>query len=348
MCCCHCFAWCLISLPDTAISQHLFATWFAVLPMWDAAAASQDVPSSTAGSLASVAVSPQQSGASPQHLRAPAPTPISTPLHSATKTRTPASLSLSAESICTAFELAHEQLRTPAVKQSVCSSSYDALSPVVTALSRLNAAASQLRTPSTGSPAVKTTRQVPSVLAAVAQLEAAQQLEGRSKLRLPAQVDNSKFQTPCDSQPAAPLAVAAANLNSVSAHAVPAVTQLANPLFSPAASASRAALTPFFTPLGLEDIRLNSCVTPVAGSKLAWDSSTPLDNGSIQTWRENLAGRLGSPIDGTAVPATPGSGVITVGWRSVTERLQTLRVQLQSAQKKLASTAQVLTACCKH
>lgn len=284
---------------------------------------------------------------SPQHLRAPAPTPVSTPLHSATKRSAPASLS--AESILTAFELAHEQLRTlpaHAKRQPLCSnSSHVALSPVVSALNRLNAATIRLKTPNSGSPAVKTTRQVPSVLAAVAQLEAAQQLEGKSRLRLPAKLDNSKFQTPSDPQNAAPSGFSAGSLNvksAQSAHAVPAVTQLANPLFSPAASGSRTTLTPFFTPLGLEDIRLDSCVTPVSRNNFAWNSITPLDSSSTGKWRENLAGRLSTPgSKGLATPGTPGSGVVTVGWRSVTERLQNLRVQLQSAQKKLASTAQV-------
>lgn len=52
----------------------------------------------------------------------------------------------------------------------------------------------------------------------------------------------------------------------------------------------------------------------------------------------------GHAAGGLMTPSTPGSGVVTRGWSSVTERLQALRVQLQSAQKKLASTAQVSSA----
>lgn len=293
----------------------------------------------------------QKSGASPQQPRAPAPSLACTPMQTpGAKQHTSPTLSLSAESILTAIELAHEQLRSATAgsnSQSACSSSsHVTRSPVVAALGRLTAAANRSNTPfSSGSPAVKTTRQVPSVLAAVAQLEAAQKGDGRCKLPLPAKLDNSRFQTPSGPQIAA--SAAGENSNVKSAHAVPAVTQLANPLFSPSANAS--GTTPFFTPLGMNDMMLDSCITPAGGnvsplySRLAAAvSSPPLDGSSIGKWRENLAGRLNTPVGaGLAAPGTPGSGVVTVGWRSVTERLQTLRVQLQSAQKKLASASQV-------
>ena len=99
------------------------------------------------------------------------------------------------------------------------------------------------------------------------------------------------------------------------------------------------------------DDTMDSCVTPLGGTKSHWNSrlaaisSPPVANSSIGQWRENLAGRLNTPVSGElATPGSAGSGVVTVGWRSVTERLQALRVQLQSAQKKLASTAQVRSA----
>ena len=297
-------------------------------------------------------LSGQQPGTSPQHPRAPAPTPAGTPLHfGATKHCSPQSLSLSAESILIAFDLAHEQLRSAAVvssRQAACSSgSHTTPSPVVTALSRLNAAASRAGTPSSSSPAVKTTRQVPSVLAAVAQLEAAQKGEVGFNFALPAKLDSSRFQTPPVPQAAASSAYTARNSNVAPGHAVPAVTQLANPLYSPGASAARTMLTPYFTPLGMDDT-MDSCVTPLGGTDSHWNSrlaaisSPPVANSSIGQWRENLAGRLNTPVSGgLATPGSAGSGVVTVGWRSVTERLQALRVQLQSAQKKLASTAEV-------
>jgi len=83
-------------------------------------------------------------------------------------------------------------------------------------------------------------------------------------------------------------------------------------------------LTPFYTPASMSSIR-TGLQTPA--SKFAGFGS-----------KQDLAGSLsGSP----AGLATPGSGVVTGDWRSVTDRLQALRAQLQSAQKKLKATSEV-------
>ncbi|KAL0040933.1 hypothetical protein WJX79_010451 [Trebouxia sp. C0005] len=125
---------------------------------------------------------------------------------------------------------------------------------------------------------------------------------------------------------------AAAELESVIQHAAQQLnsggnplfgrSNMANPLFSPAASSPDPMLTPFYTPASMSSIR-TGLQTPA--SKFAFGG------------KEDLAGNLsGSP----AGLATPGSGVVTGDWRSVTDRLQALRAQLQSAQKKLKATSE--------
>ncbi|KAL0055744.1 hypothetical protein WJX82_003991 [Trebouxia sp. C0006] len=119
---------------------------------------------------------------------------------------------------------------------------------------------------------------------------------------------------------------AAAELESVIQHAAQRLksrSNMANPLFSPTAASPDPMLTPFYTPASMSSIR-TGLQTPA--SKFAGFGG-----------KEDLAGNLrGSP----AGLATPGSGVVTGDWRSVTDRLQALRAQLQSAQKKLKATSE--------
>lgn len=255
---------------------------------------------------------------SPQQLRAPAPTPAGTPMQISTRPIFFSSLSLSAESILAAFDLAYEQLRSGSTTRTSRAATHgtdSTPSPVVAALGRLHAAT----TPSSsGSPAVKTTRQVPSVLAAVAQLEATQGFsQGRPRQPLAARAGLTRFLTPADTITRPSSLTVAHQSGTTSSHTVlPAasVTQLANPLFSPSASLAGAMLTPYYTPMSLDDMRLDNCVTPHTRGSSRWrenmagDLSSPAGS-SISEWRGNLTGRLRTPLGvGLAAISTPSAG----------------------------------------
>lgn len=294
--------------------------------------------------------------------RAPHPTP------SASRGGRPCTSScftLDAEDIIAAFSLAHEQLRVTsatAKKQTEAGSQ-----SVATPMSFAPLQSQEAAEADEVSPVVKTTRQVSSVLAAVAELEAAQGVTGKRNVKhpftvgagrfflpssaestpatasgigasrsfLPGSIDRTPankvstqfFQTPgMDAAASAePLATAAATLSHV---ANPLFGQsdtanLANPLFSPLASSPDPMLTPFYTPASMSSIR-TGLETPASRSSLGG--------------KENLAVEFGRSPAGLA---TPVSGVVAGDWRSVTDRLQALRAQLQSAQKKLKATTQV-------
>ena len=273
---------------------------------------------------------------------------------------------LDAEDIIAAFSLAHEQLRVTsatAKKQTEAG-----LQSVATPMSFAPLQSQEAAEADEVSPVVKTTRQVSSVLAAVAELEAAQGVTGKRNVKHPFTIGASRFLPPssAESTPASasgigasrsflpgsidrtpankvstqffrtsgmdaaasaePLATAAATLSHV---ANPLFGQsdtanLANPLFSPLASSSPdPMLTPFYTPASMSSIR-TGLETPASRSSLGG--------------KENLAVDFGRSPAGLA---TPVSGVVAGDWRSVTDRLQALRAQLQSAQKKLKATTQV-------
>ncbi|DBA67536.1 TPA: hypothetical protein ACH3X2_001814 [Trebouxia sp. C0005] len=278
---------------------------------------------------------------------------------------TASAFTLDAEDIITAFNLAHEQLRsTPATARKQAQSPSQAVStPASFLLPRSQEAAGAAADFDEVSPVVKTTRQVSSVLAAVADLEAAQGVSGKHKMARPCTVGTSRFLLPSSAdttlsnrtsvganslfpqssvdrtpaskfstqffQPLAAAAVASANNQATAEAALSSGgnplfgrSNMANPLFSPAASSPDPMLTPFYTPASMSSIR-TGLQTPA--SKFAFGG------------KEDLAGNLsGSP----AGLATPGSGVVTGDWRSVTDRLQALRAQLQSAQKKLKATSE--------
>ena len=296
--------------------------------------------------------------------RAPHPTPSAS---QGNRPCTASAFTLDAEDIVTAFSLAHEQLRsTPATARKQAQSPSQAVStPVSFLLPRSQEAAGAAADVDGVSPVVKTTRQVSSVLAAVADLEAAQGVSGKHKVTRPFTVGTSRFLPPSSAdttppnrtsvganslfppssvdrtpankvstqffQPPAAAAVATANNQATAAAALSSVgnplfsrSNMANPLFSPTAASPDPMLTPFYTPASMSSIR-TGLQTPA--SKFAGFGG-----------KEDLAGNLrGSP----AGLATPGSGVVTGDWRSVTDRLQALRAQLQSAQKKLKATSKV-------
>lgn len=281
---------------------------------------------------------------SPEQPRAPLPTPAGTPpLH-----RLAAStLSLDAHDIANAFSLAHEQLRTsPVTQHRQCR---PAITPLAFALPQAHPAATAGAAAAADeeSPVVKTTRQVSSVLAAVAELEAAQGITGKRVAQhsaCPASKDTNKLLTPVEASttpahrfstrfiqsPAATQAVP----TQTKSMAEPGVSNVANPLFSPVAASLDPMLTPFYTPASMSSIR-TGCDTPTAA----------VANGR----KASLAGIGGKSPAAVATPgsmvSTPGSGVVTGDWRSVTDRLQALRAQLQSAQKKLKATSEVTSGC---
>lgn len=279
---------------------------------------------------------------SPEQPKAPLPTPAGTP---AAQRLAGATLSLGANDIANAFALAHEQLRTSPVTQHKLSRT--AISPVSFALPPAQEAAIAA---DEESPVVKTSRQVSSVLAAVADLEAAQGITGkrlpRRQVSRPVSFAANKLQTPSSANttpahrfttrfiqsPAAPQAAPSQGQSQ----AALGLSQMANPLFSPREASLDPMLTPFYTPASMSSIR-TGCDTPAAATA----SST----------KDSLVGSVtpGSGVRAGVSPAgvgTPGSGVVTGDWRSVTDRLQALRAQLQSAQKKLKATSGVRPACC--
>ena len=270
---------------------------------------------------------------SPEQPDAPLPTPAGTP---AVQRLTASTLSLGANDIAHAFALAHEQLRTtPVTEHRQCR---NAISPVAFALPEAQAAATAA---DEESPVVKTTRQVSSVLAAVADLEAAQGITCKRVARQvtrPITTDTNKLQTAVEENttPAhrfstrfiqSPAAIQAAPSQSTSE---PGLSNVANPLFSPVAASLDPMLTPFYTPASMSSIR-TGCETPAVAVASGGKAS--------------LAGVGGMSPAGVGTPgsvvSTPGSGVVTGDWRSVTDRLQALRAQLQSAQKKLKATSEV-------
>ena len=295
--------------------------------------------------------------------RAPHPTPFAS---QGGRPCTASAFTLDAEDIVTAFSLAHEQLRlTPATARKQAQSLSQAVStPVSFLLPHSQEAAGAAADVDEVSPVVKTTRQVSSVLAAVAELEAAQGVSGKRKVTRPFTVGSSRFlppssmdttpanrtsvgansffppssvdRTPANRvstqffQPPGAAAVASAKSQATAAAALSSVgnplfsqSNMANPLFSPTASSPDPMLTPFYTPASMSSIR-TGLQTPA--SKIAFGG------------KEDLAGHLSRSPAGLA---TPGSGVVMGDWRSVTDRLQALRAQLQSAQKKLKATSQV-------
>lgn len=306
----------------------------------------------------------EEAGVAQDNPRAPHPTPSAS---QGDRPCTASAFTLDAEDIVTAFSLAHEQLRsTPATARKQAQSPSQAVStPVSFLLPRSQEAAGAAADVDGVSPVVKTTRQVSSVLAAVADLEAAQGVSGKHKVTRPFTVGTSRFLPPSSAdttppnrtsvganslfppssvdrtpankvstqffQPPAAAAVATANNQATAAAALSSVgnplfsrSNMANPLFSPTAASPDPMLTPFYTPASMSSIR-TGLQTPA--SKFAGFGG-----------KEDLAGNLrGSP----AGLATPGSGVVTGDWRSVTDRLQALRAQLQSAQKKLKATSEV-------
>ena len=286
---------------------------------------------------------------SPEQPRAPLPTPAGTP---AAQRLAGATLSLDANDIATAFALAHEQLRTSPVTQH--KQSCTAISPVSFALPAAQTAASA---GDDESPVVKTSRQVSSVLAAVADLEAAQGITGkplaRRQVTRPVSFAANKLQTPCTSNttpaqrfstrfiqsPAAPQAAC----SQAQSEAALGLSQMANPLYSPREASLDPMLTPFYTPASMSSIR-TACDTPAVATASGTQASLA---GSVTP---SSGVRVGMSPAGVGTPgsrvATPGSGVVTGDWRSVTDRLQALRAQLQSAQKKLKATSGVRPACC--
>lgn len=282
---------------------------------------------------------------SPEQPQAPLPTPAGTP---ATQRLAASTLCLDAHDIANAFALAHEQLRTsPVTQYRPCR---PAITPVAFSLPQAQAAAAAVAAAANEeSPVVKTTRQVSSVLAAVADLEAAQGVTCKRVTRQvtrPVSDDSQKLQTPVEANatpvqrfstrfiqsPAAPQAAPSQSTAELG------LSNVANPLFSPVAASLDPMLTPFYTPASMSSIR-TGCETPAAADASGGKAS--------------LAGIGGKSPAGAGTPgsmvSTPGSGVVTGDWRSVTDRLQALRAQLQSAQKKLKATSEVrLPTGCYH
>ena len=299
----------------------------------------------------------EEAGVAQDNPRAPHPTPSAS---QGDRPCTASAFTLDAEDIVTAFSLAHEQLRSTPATARKQAPKQSASQPVSTPPSFFLPRSQEAAGVDEVSPVVKTTRQVSSVLAAVADLEAAQGVSGKHKVTRPITVGTSRFLPPSSAdttpsnrtsvgannlfppssvdrdpankvstqffQPPAAAAVASANNPATAAAAGNPLfsrSHMANPLFSPTASSPDPMLTPFYTPASMSSIR-TGLHTPA--SKFAFGG------------KEDLAGSLsGSP----AGLATPGSGVVTGDWRSVTDRLQALRTQLQSAQKKLKATSQV-------
>ena len=282
-------------------------------------------------------------GESPEQPKAPLPTPAGT---TAAQRLAGATLSLDAGDIANAFALAHEQLRTWPVTQH--KQPRTAITPLSSALPAPQEA---VIAADDESPVVKTSRQVSSVLAAVADLEAAQGITGkclpRRQVTRPVSFAANKLQTPssANTTPAhrfstrfiqSPAATQAAAPSEGQSQAAVGLSHVANPLYSPREASLDPMLTPFYTPASMSSIR-TACDTPAA----AMASSS----------KDSLAGSA-TPSSGVRIgmsPAgvgTPGSGVVTGDWRSVTDRLQALRAQLQSAQKKLKATSGVRPACC--
>lgn len=291
---------------------------------------------------------------SPEQPRAPLPTPGGTP--AAQGRLAGATPSLDANDIAHAFALAHEQLRTLPVTQH--KQSRTAISPVSFALPLAQEAATAA---DDESPVVKTSRQVSSVLAAVADLEAAQGITGkhlpRRQVTRPVSFAANKLQTPSSAittpahrfstrfiqSPAAPQAVPSEGQSQ----AALGLSQMANPLYSPREASLDPMLTPFYTPASMSSIR-TACDTPAAatasGIKDTLAGSVTPASGVRAGLSHAGVGTPGSRARVGVSPAgggTPGSGVVTGDWRSVTDRLQALRAQLQSAQKKLKGTSGV-------
>ena len=279
---------------------------------------------------------------SPEQPKAPLPTPAGTP---AAKHRARSSLSLGANDIANAFALAHEQLRTSPLPKHT--QSCTAMTPVAFALPHAQEAATAA---DDESPVVKTSRQVSSVLAAVAELEATQGITGKRVARQvtrPVSFGASKPQTPSSANTTpvqrfstrfiqSPAATQAAP-TQVQSKAALGLSNMANPLFSPREASLDPMLTPFYTPASMSSIR-TGCETPAAAMASGGG-------------KDSLAGMSGRSPAGVGTPGsgvgTPGSGVVTGDWRSVTDRLQALRAQLQSAQKKLKATSEVRHGCCR-
>lgn len=267
---------------------------------------------------------------SPQQPKAPLPTPAGTPAVRGGRPMSESTLSLNANDIATAFALAHEQLRTTPLTQP--RHGCTAISPVAFALPQAQGRPSAVDNDKE-SPVVKTTRQVSSVLAAVAELEAAQGVTGKraaGKLTRPFSAGMTKPQTP-GSANTTPMhkfstrfiqspAVTQVPTAQAQGLAAPGLSNVANPLFSPVASSLDPMLTPFYTPASMSSIR-TGVETP--DSRVADSRANPLTEGTP-----------------TGL-ATPASGLVSGDWRSVTDRLQALRAQLQSAQKKLKATSEV-------
>lgn len=266
---------------------------------------------------------------SPQQPKAPLPTPAGTPAVRGGRPMSESTLSLNANDIATAFALAHEQLRTTPLTQP--RHGCTAISPVAFALPQAQGRPSAVDNDKE-SPVVKTTRQVSSVLAAVAELEAAQGVTGKraaGKLTRPFSAGMTKPQTP-GSANTTPMhkfstrfiqspAVTQVPTAQAQGLAAPGLSNVANPLFSPVASSLDPMLTPFYTPASMSSIR-TGVETP--DSRVADSRANPLTEGTP-----------------TGL-ATPASGLVSGDWRSVTDRLQALRAQLQSAQKKLKATSE--------
>ena len=284
---------------------------------------------------------------SPEQPKAPLPTPAGTP---AGQRLAASTLSLGVSDIANAFALAHEQLRTSPLTEH--KQSRTAVSPVTFALPYAQEAATA---GDDKSPVVKTSRQVSSVLAAVAELEAAQGITGKraaKQVTRPVSFGASKLQTSssANTTPAqrlstrfiqSPAATQAAS-SQVQSKAALGLSNMANPLFSPREASLDPMLTPFYTPASMSSIR-TGCGTPAAAIASSGKDSLAGISG------RNLA-VVDTPGSGVVTPGsgvgTPGSGVVTGDWRSVTDRLQALRAQLQSAQKKLKATSEVTHGCC--
>lgn len=286
----------------------------------------------------------EREGCSPERPRVPYPTPSATPITQGGCYQSTSALALDAKDIAIAFSLAHEQLRSAQKQTQSHPHSQTVLnSPESCALPQ---SPQEAGVADEISPVVKTTRQVSSVLAAVAQLEAAQGVTGKRRVSRPFAAGSSRFippnsleQTPANrvstrffQSPAMP-AVASTEPGgqdtmdvSLSHVANPLFSQsdVTNPLFSPLTSSADPMLTPFYTPASMSSIRTGY--------------ETPAGSSATAGRKENLAGGFGG---NTASLMTPASGVVTGDWRSVTDRLQALRAQLQSAQKKLKATSAV-------
>ncbi|KAL8676309.1 MAG: hypothetical protein Q9186_007166, partial [Xanthomendoza sp. 1 TL-2023] len=270
-------------------------------------------------------------GESPEQPKAPLPTPAG---NSAAGRLAGSTLSLGAKDIANAVALAHEQLRIspPTEHKQSCT----AMSPITFALPLAQEAATAA---DDESPVVKTSRQVSSVLAAVAELEAAQGITGKRVARQvtrPVGFGSSKLQTPSSANTTptqrlstrfiqSPAATQAAP-HQVQSKAALGLSNMANPLFSPREASLDPMLTPFYTPASMSSIR-TACETP----------ATAIASGG----KDSLAGisPAGANTPGSGL-GTPGSGIVSGDWRSVTDRLQALRAQLQSAQKKLKATSE--------